>query len=285
MLDATCQIYGGDFGHQIKTDGDIKELNFLAKSFNAMAERLNEREQSLHVSNEQLADLNKSYLDLIGFVAHELKGILSSTILNAYSVRDGFLGMVNFKQRKALDSIARNLDYLDATVKNYLDLSRIEKGELQVTKHQCLLKEDVFDIAAEAFEKNALARKIMLHNQLPTDFAVCVDQHMMQIVANNLVGNAVKYGDQSGQVTIALTEKETMIEVSVYNDGRPLLEEEQAKLFQRFSRLDAPEVKRVQGTGLGLFITKEIIEKHGGTIWVDPQAKGNTFTVRIERGI
>ena len=119
----------------------------MAEAFNAMALGLKEREESLRVSNEKLADSNKSYIDLIGFVAHELKGILASAVMNAYAVRDGYLGMVNFKQRKAMDSVTRNLDYLDATVKKFLNLGRIERGELAVNKTGLNLKKDVFDVS------------------------------------------------------------------------------------------------------------------------------------------
>jgi two-component system, NtrC family, sensor kinase len=277
ILDATCQIYGGDFNNTVKTNSPIKELNSLAISFNMMAEKLHEREKSLKVSNEKLAVLNKSYLDLLGFVAHELKGILSSTVLNAYAVRDGFLGMINFKQRKAMDSVVRNLDYLTDTVKNYLNLSRIEKGELEINKHECSLRADVFDAAVEAFLKQAGDREITLKNELDETLKVNADQHLLQIVANNLVGNAIKYGLSGGEVKITAGKNNGQTEVEVYNDGRPLTEEEVGRLFQKFSRLKGPEGKRVQGTGLGLFITKEIIEKHGGAIWVKPQEKGNSF--------
>ncbi|MDD5614044.1 MAG: cache domain-containing protein [Candidatus Omnitrophica bacterium] len=119
VLRGTERLSYGDTDTVLKTDTSIKELNDLAASFNIMAGKLKVREESLEVSNEKLASLNKSYLDLIGFVAHELKGILASAILNVYSVKDGFLGLTNFKQRKALDSVAKNLDYLSQTVKTF----------------------------------------------------------------------------------------------------------------------------------------------------------------------
>ena len=147
MLEATFRLSGGDLGYRIETETDIRELDRLADAFNDMAGKLQEREQSLKVSNQKLGEMNKSYVDLIGFVAHELKGILASAVMNAYAVRDGYLGMINFKQRKALDSVARNLDYLDATVKKFLNLGRIERGELSVHKVLLNLKKDVFDVS------------------------------------------------------------------------------------------------------------------------------------------
>ena len=281
MLDATCQIYGGDFRYTVPHAGSIKELNALATSFNAMAAKLDEREKSLTISNEKLAELNKSYLDLIGFVAHELKGILSSTILNAYAVRDGFLGMVNFKQQRALDSVTRNLDYLTSMVKNYLDLSRIEKGELAANKRSCSFVDDILQDTISTFEKRAEERQITVETMISDKEAIVVDVDLLKIVMNNLVGNALKYGVDGGRITISAHKENGWFRVCVYNDGTPLNPEECDRLFQKFSRLENKETRRAQGTGLGLFITKKIITKHGGEIWVSAQEQGNTFCFKI----
>jgi signal transduction histidine kinase len=72
--------------------------------------------------------------------------------------------------------------------------------------------------------------------------------------------------------------------VEVYNDSTPISEADKVRLFKKFSRLQNAETKKVKGTGLGLYITREIVEKHGGRIWVEPQEKGNLFIFEIERG-
>jgi signal transduction histidine kinase len=247
--------------------------------------QLEERDKKLNAANEKLAALNKSYLDLIGFVAHELKGILASTILNAYSVRDGFLGMVNFKQRKALDSITRGLDYLTATVQKFLSLSRIEKGELDYNPKSLALNGDVFVPGVEALARSALEKQIIVTNNIDPALTLNGDADLLQIAANNLVGNAIKYGEAGGKVEIIGQGLDGKVRVEVYNDGRPLTAEQIDRLFKKFSRLDTPETRKAKGTGLGLFITKEIVERHGGRIWIEPRAGGNSFIFEIERGI
>lgn len=281
VLAAAEKISGGDLEYRAKTSIPITELNQFAESFNRMADKLNERDKSLKISNEKLANLNKSYLDLIGFVSHELKGILSSVILNAYSVRDGFLGLVNFKQRKALDLVTRNLDYLASTVKNFLSLSRIEKGELTLNKQDVLLKEDVFDVSINEFTKPAAERGIQIINNIPPDTKVSADADLLLIAANNLIGNAVKYAKPDGRIIVSSWQFDGKLKIEVYNDGVPITGDKKEKLFKRFFRLDSPETKKVQGTGLGLFITKEIIEKHNGRIWVEPKEAGNSFILEI----
>ncbi len=284
LLNATSRFAGGDLGYRVKTVTSLEELTQLDESFNKMAERLEGKRKKLEEGNEKLKELNKSYLDLIGFVAHELKGILASTILNAYTVRDGFLGLINFKQRKALDSITRNLDYLESTVKNFLNLSRIEKGEIKTSKIDLLLKEDVFSVSAEAFSKQAIEKGMEIIDNINKGIKLKGDPDLLSIVANNLVGNAIKYGSKDGKIILTSSIKESKIEINVYNDGIPIKEEDKGKLFKKFSRLESQQKRKVRGTGLGLFVTKDIIEKHGGNIWVEPGEKGNSFIFTLERG-
>jgi two-component system NtrC family sensor kinase len=267
MVEAAGKISSGDLGFRVKTETGIKELNHLAEAFNVMAIKLKERQES--------------YLDLISFVAHELKGILSSTILNAYSVRDGFLGMINFKQSKAMDSVARNLDYLDATVKNFLNLSRIEKNEMALTRTDLLVREDIFEAAVDVFSKQANDKQIQLINDIQPGLKINADQSLFQVAANNLVGNAVKYSGPGGKVILSSVKVNNHLEIEIYNDGRPIKESEKTKLFKKFSRLDCPSGVKIQGTGLGLFITRQIIEKHEGRVWVEAREKGNAFKMEL----
>ncbi|MBN2189878.1 MAG: cache domain-containing protein, partial [Candidatus Aureabacteria bacterium] len=285
VLYCTGELSGGDLSCRVGTQTKIRELNQLAEAFNDMARKLSQRDKSLKISNEKLDTLNKSYIDLIGFVAHELKGILSSTMLNAYSVRDGFLGLINFKQRKALDSVCKNLDYFAATVKNYLSLSRIEKGELKISKTEVMLKEDIFDDSVEYFIKQAADKNIEIRNNIEKGLAVKADSDLLRMAANNIIGNAVKYGSRDGKIIITSGVRGNMVEIDIYNDGRPVTDEEKGRLFKKFSRLDAPEVRRVQGTGLGLFITMQIAEKHGGKVNIEPREKGNSVIFSMERGL
>jgi len=283
VVRATECLASGDWGYEVNADTSIKDIDSLAEAFNAMAVGLREREESLRISNEKLAASNKRYIDLIGFVAHELKGILASAVMNAYAVRDGFLGMVNFKQRKALDSVCRNLDYLDATVKKFLNLGRIERGELSVHKTSLNLKRDVFDVSIDSLAAVALRKHLKIENDIAADLDVEADHDLMQIVANNLVSNAIKYSPESGQIRMTARDVNGKVEIDVYNDSTPISEVQRAKLFQKFSRLDSEETRKVKGTGLGLYITKQIIERHGGQIQVEPREHGNSFVFQIER--
>ncbi len=282
FLDGTQKLSGGQFGHVIvRPDSPIEEMHQLSHSFNTMSVLLEEREVRLQEQHQKLMETNKSYMDLLGFVAHELKGLLASTILNAYSLRDGFLGMINFKQKKAVDSICRNLDYLAATVAKFLNLSRIERGNLEINKVRFYAKKDLFDLAADTFSKLIGDKQMKLVNEIAPDLAIVGDQDLLLIVANNLVNNAAKYGAEGGQIVLRSRVEGNQAIFDVYNDGRPITPEGREMLFKKFSRLDVPEKKKVKGTGLGLYITKQIIEAHGGRIDVETKPNGNSFIFSI----
>ncbi len=283
MLTATRKMADGQLGHEVTPDKTIRELNQFARSFNDMSVRLKERESSLKLSNEKMAELNKTYLDLLGFVAHELKGLLSSAVINAYSIRDGFLGMINFKQKKAVISICRNLDYLDATVKKFLNLSRIERGNLEVHRTSFAIGKDVFETSVQTFAKLANDKEITVANEIDPELTIKADVDLMQIVSNNLVNNAIKYGDEGGQVNITAKDKGGFVTIEVYNDSTPIPEDKIGRLFKKFSRLDMPSKKKVKGTGLGLYITKQIVEAHGGNIRAEAKQTGNSFIFTISK--
>jgi signal transduction histidine kinase len=112
---------------------------------------------------------------------------------------------------------------------------------------------------------------------------VSADHDLMLVVANNLISNAIKYGTENGRILIKSKINGSKVEIDVYNDSTPISDEQKDRLFKKFSRLETAETKKVKGTGLGLFITMQIIEKHWGRIWVEPREAGNSFIFEIER--
>jgi two-component system, NtrC family, sensor kinase len=281
LLTATGKLSVGELGHKVETTTSVTELNALAESFNEMSHQLKERDKNLTLSNEMLMELNKRYIDLIGFVSHELKGSVATIIMNICPIRDEIFGPINEKQKKALEGGIRSLDYLTATVKKFLSLGRIEKGELTAKKAVIEIKKDVFDVVIDSLIPAAEKKNISITNNIDSDLRIEADAELLQIVANNLVSNAIKYGTDYGNVTVSSSRQNGCARVEVYNDSEPITKEQKEKLFKRFSRLENAATKNVKGTGLGLFITKQIIEKHNGTIWVEPKEKGNSFIFEL----
>ena len=285
LVKATGKLASGELGHLVATRTGVAELDQLAEAFNNMSAKLDERDKNLSVSNAKLTALNKNYIDLIGFVAHELKGVLATIIMNVCSVNDEYLGALNDKQKRALDGAVRNLDYLALTIQKFLNLGKIEKGELKANRKQTKMREDIFEHTVDALRAAAERKGMQIENKIARDLKTNIDPELMRIVAGNLVSNAVKYGNEGSVTLISSSESDGKIRIEVYNESVPLSASQQAQLFKRFSRLDTQATRLAKGTGLGLFITREIIQIHGGKIWVEAREKGNAFIFEIARGI
>ena len=282
LVKASKTLAGGDLSHRVKNYARVQEIHELADSFNEMADKLHARETSLKKTNEELAILNKRYLDLVGMVAHELKGILSSTVINACSMRDGYFGPINETQAKALESVTRNLEYFDQTVKNFLNLSRIERDKMDLIKTEVKLKGDLVDESLKYFSRQISDRGMMVENNVDPDTTLMADNFLLLMVVNNLIGNAVKYGNEKSRIVISGGKKDNAVYLDVYSESRPISDIDQEKLFKRFSRLEtSTKDKKIHGTGLGLFISRQIIERHGGTIYCCPRSSGNSFIFSI----
>ncbi len=275
LAEATQRLAAGDLGHRV----DIRradEIGDLAHCFNQMGDRLQTQRDELERDRQELATLsaqlqetNRNYIEMLGFVTHELKNPLTSAIMGLYTVKDGYLGELNAGQKKSLETVAKSLDYFQDMVRNYLDLSRLEQGQLVVHKRPFRLVEAVIGPALEALDRQIAERQMTVENRVASDLTVNADPTLLRVVYDDLLSNAVKYGRAGGQILLEAERHGDRIVCSVRNDGEGIPPEKQAQLFKRFSRLDTPSATGKKGTGLGLYICKEIVEKHGGQIWVD----------------
>ena len=274
---ATCTLSGGDLSYRV-TVTTQDEIGHLAQSFNEMAEQLEKQRQeierdhqALEALNQELRTTNRNYMEMLGFVAHELKNPLGSAIMSLHTVKDGYLGELNAAQERSLESVAVSLDYFSEMIRNYLDLSRLEKGELNVQKVHVALLTDVVEPVIEGLERGFEQREMILENHLDSQIELRADRDLLKIVYDNLLSNAIKYGREGGKVVLEAEEQEETLRLCVSNQGPGIPPEKMSMLFKKFSRLDNPEYAGKKGTGLGLFICREIVEKHGGEIWAESE--------------
>jgi signal transduction histidine kinase len=211
-------------------------------------------------------------MEMLGFVSHELKNPLSSAMMSLHTVKDGYLGDLTEAQEKSLASVAQSLEYFEDMVKNYLDLSRLEKGELEAHEEVISLYPQVIEPVLEGLRQGLADKGMDVENKIPEDFQVYADSNLLRIVYDNLLSNAVKYGEKGGRIELDGRRDGDDVTLSVFNEGKGIPPEKMPKLFQKFSRLDSPEHAKKKGTGLGLYICREIVEEHGGKIWADSKA-------------
>jgi signal transduction histidine kinase len=166
-----------------------------------------------------------------------------------------------------LDAVERNLEYLNEMILNYLNLSRIEKNELRFEPRSLSFRKEVLDPTMEQVSRQVYATGMFVAIDVPEDVMVKGDRDLLRIVMDNLLSNAVKYGRHYSTIRVWHEELPSGVQrFRVQNEGRGFRPADIEKLFRKFSRLDVAELRAKRGTGLGLFITRQIIERHGGQI-------------------
>jgi signal transduction histidine kinase len=237
----------------------------------AVAERLSQAvEKARRI--EQLAEANRAYTEMLGFVSHELKSPVASIVMDARMIGDEYLGPVTEKQRAKLGSMMRKAEYLLGLVREYLDLARIEGGDLGMRPRTGvdLLREIVepsVEIVRPQLEASGMRLELAVDGGDPPGGApllVEADPDLLKIVVVNLIGNGIKYGNPGGRLQVRASLADTDLTFSVWNEGPGFPESQRARLFRRFSRLDTPELKSRKGTGVGLYSCWKIVKLHGG---------------------
>jgi len=279
---------------QVRLAGSrFNELYSLSHAFNEMAgavarrtEELRAANGALQRSNADLTRLNQNYMEMLGFVSHELKSPIASAIFGVSSLRDGYFGAIQPGQADTLESIERNLEHLNEMIQRYLTLSRIEQGDLACRPRRIGFRKMVLDPSMDQVARQAAAAGLTVCCDVPEDLVVEGDPDLLRIVMDNLLSNALKYGRSGTEVRVGHARlADGAHAFSVRNEGRGIPADQMPYLFRKFSRLDVAEAAHRRGTGLGLFITREIVELHGGRVRVESaENECTTFVVELPGG-
>ncbi len=259
-----------------------EQLNFLA--------RLSDH-ASVAIFNAQLysavqsANLAKS--EFVSFVAHELKNPMTSVKGYTELLAAGAVGAVTETQTNFLNTIRSNIERMNTLVSDLNDLSKIEVGRLRLD-YKAIDVPEVIDSVVRSTRRQIDEKKQVLEIKTPADLPPAwADRTRLEQVLVNLVSNAHKYTPAGGQILVAAecspnqwdpAGAPEVIHVWVSDSGIGIHEEDQKKIFQKFFRSEDPKTREAPGTGLGLNITRSLVEMQGGTIWFQSvYRQGTTF--------
>jgi signal transduction histidine kinase len=222
---------------------------------------------------EQLEQANRAYFELLGFVSHELKSPLASLVTDARLLTGGYLGDLEQPQKDRVERMAQKGEYLIDLIREYLDLSQVEGGELVLHPHKDVrVAEDLILPVVELLHTQLSSRDLKLTTEVtPADAVVECDPALLRIALSNFLGNAAKYGAPGGQVRVTARRRDDELSVRVWNEGPGFPRDQRGKLFRKFTRLSTPELKKRRGTGLGLYNAWRIIELHNGRVAADSE--------------
>lgn len=241
-------------------------------------------ELELRATNQVLIEHDQLKSEFVSTVTHELRtplcifhNILSNTLAGVH-------GPVNKRLRENLEMAEQEVERLSRIISDFLDVSKIEAGSLQLDRSQCSLNDLIIE-TCNSLKLLAAAKKIKIQMTLPdTNLFGWVDRDRIIQVLVNLIGNAIKFIPIRGHITVELEEDLEQFTVRIEDDGPGMTPEEMARIFDRFVQAKILKGPGEHGTGLGLTISRELVKLHGGRIWVESEVgTGSVFSFSIPK--
>lgn len=245
-----------------------------------------EAEKIIKEEFEKLKELEQIRKDLISRVSHEIKTPLMSIRGASELISEYHRAHMGKELLELIEMIQKGGRRLEHLVNNLLDISRIEYNKLLLNKKKENLSEIIKGISSE-IKILIEGRGIELNLKIPESLYLEIDRIRIEQVIINLLTNAMKNTPKNGKIDVIVRKAGDMAEISVSDTGVGFTKKEMDRLFTRFGKIErygsGLEYLNIQGSGLGLFISKEIIEFHGGKIWVISKGRheGCTFTVKL----
>lgn len=264
ISNATKEIAKGNFDIRLNEDIRVTEIQTMAHNFNVMTREL--------ANTEMLRN------DFIENVSHEFKTPLAA--IEGYVTLLQRKGLSEEKRKEYTDRILFNTKRLSALTGNILLLSRLENQEIEIKKESYSLDEQLREIIL-MYESQWSEKKLDLDIDLdPT--VCCGNKDLLAQVWQNLIGNAIKFVSDGDRIRVLLRQNQKGIEVSVVDNGPGMTEEVMGRIYEKFYQGDASHSS--VGNGLGLTLTKRIVDLHQGSIYVSSKVgKGTSFTVILPK--
>ena len=275
------------------------ELGALAEEFNRMAARLEESysnlEQKVQERTRELAmalgeldeksreleTVSRHKSEFLANMSHELRTPLNAIIGFSQVLRERLFGEVNEKQAEYLDDIVSSGNHLLALINDILDLSKVEAGQIELVLAPFSLRE-ALEQGVVMIREQATNDGVHIGISAAADVDVVTgDERRIRQVIFNLLSNAVKFTPAGGAVDVRATQVNGEVRVSVADTGPGIAPEDHKRIFDEFQQTEAG-IEQREGTGLGLALSKRLVELHGGRIWVESKfGKGSTFVFAL----
>jgi PAS domain S-box-containing protein len=234
------------------------------------------------ITREKETDRLKT--EFVSTVSHELRTPL--TIIKEFTsiISDGIPGKLTKEQKEYMGIIKGNIDRLTRLINDLLDISKIEAGKVELKRTLV----DVIDLATAtiaALKPEAQAKHLEFKTLFPNStINVYADPDKLIQIFTNLIGNAVKFTQESGEITVEIKDKDKEVECSVADTGKGIAPEDMGKLFTKFQQFGRVDGAGAKGTGLGLAISKELVQSHNGKIWAESRfGEGTKFTFTLPK--
>jgi signal transduction histidine kinase len=270
------QIAAGDFSRRLDVP-NRDELGSLAANVN----RMNDELRRLY---GELETASKHKSEFLANMSHELRTPLNAIIGFSQVLRQRLFGEVNEKQEEYLDDILSSGNHLLSLINDVLDLSKVEAGQVELEIADFSLRE-ALERGLVMVRERASKNSVQLSLELAPDVDIVRgDERRLQQVVFNLLSNAVKFTPARGSVAVETARRDGEVRVSVTDTGPGIAPNDQERIFEEFQQTAVGAHQR-EGTGLGLALSKRLVELHGGRIWVESDVgNGSRFVFTLPLG-
>lgn len=241
-------------------------------------EKAREKTRELSVMNQRLLEVDRMRTQILNVASHELNTPITPLRMQVHLLKTKGLGELNERQLNAVEILDRNLVRLSMLVKDILDVSKIEAGRLRLRRRPTELISSVAD-TVDTFAEVAQERSIALNNDVGGEAWANADADRIGQVLSNLITNALKFTPAGGDVVVSSETNEEQVRIWVQDSGVGLTPQQAARLFRPFEQAHDVMNSKEGGSGLGLYISKGIVETHGGEIGIDCDGPGKGVTV------
>jgi signal transduction histidine kinase len=234
----------------------------------------------IRLENLHLAIADQAKSEFLANMSHDLRTPLNSTIGFSELLKQGVAGALSEKQNHYVNNILTSSQFLLTLINDILDLSKIEAGKIELAPEKMSVPLIVNETIS-LLKENAIKHKVLLKTEFDPELEfIDADKQRFKQILFNLLSNALKFSKEEGGTATIITKKEgDMVKISVSDTGIGIKEENFGRLLRKFEQLDSKSGKKYGGTGLGLVISKYLVEMQGGKIWAESRyGEGSTFT-------
>jgi PAS domain S-box-containing protein len=258
--------------------------------FLAMIKDINDRkiaDAEIQRINEELREANAAKDKFFSIIAHDLKSPFNSILGFSEMLKDDVLNLRIDEIKHYANLIHSSAYHTYLLLENLLEWSRMQRGQISFSPRSVILDQLISD-EFQVMNNNAMQKKISLICDIPKKLIVVADENMLSNIIRNLVSNAIKFTPKEGLVKVSAGAHDGFVHISVSDNGVGIKPEAIEKLFKIETSFTTRGTENEKGTGLGLLLCKEFIEKHGGKIWIESgpdsylgEGKGSKFTFTI----
>ncbi len=256
---------------------------YLEDEVSRATEELRRTNNELTSAYEEIQKSSQMKSQFLAHMSHELRTPLNAVIGFSEILEDKTFGDLNEKQSRYVHNILTSSRHLLELINEILDLAKVESGEMQLVLTEFLI-EDCLDQVTEVVRPLASNKSIVLNHDIDPELGLIRgDEGRIKQILYNLLSNAIKFTPEDGRVDVLVARRENgTLEIAVADTGIGIKKEHQELIFSEFRQVEETYSRRYEGTGLGLALTRRLVELHNGSIWVESVlGEGSTFTFTI----